>query len=306
MLAILATAIAVGYQRTADDRATNARTARTISEANRLAALSRTARSLDLTLLVAAQAMRTARTAGTEEGLFDALLTDRRATGISAIGGGVDEVVIGPDEPPSSGPRHRGADRRVLARRIQDQPTVLDEDSPWPWRSLRAATPWQQSPRTGRAAAGMSSPCSPRRERRSAPSRAKRPSADSPATSSSCLTDACSPSCSEGATTLGVAGLSHRPRCRARPPRPDAPDRGLRLATPRAAARFATDGSGVLVYADADHRIAWYLDLGTDEVTRLVPDERGVSSYELLSCQGPSCRPGPRSGDPLRRKRPAG
>ena len=57
-----------------------------MADANRLAALSTSARSLDLSLLLAAAAMETARTPNTEDGLFDALLTHRRATGVFSLG----------------------------------------------------------------------------------------------------------------------------------------------------------------------------------------------------------------------------
>ena len=66
-----------------------------VADANRLAALSTTARSLDVSLLLAAQAMETARTPNTEDGLFDALLTHRRATGVFSLGEGVSETAIG-------------------------------------------------------------------------------------------------------------------------------------------------------------------------------------------------------------------
>ena len=288
VLAILATVIAVGYQRTADDRATDARTARTISEANRLAALSRTARSLDLTLLLAAQAMRTARTAGTEEGLFDALLTHRRATGISAIGGGVDEVVIGPDERTLFAARVTG-EPTVVSWPVgsQDQPTVLDED----WPLALAVAP------SGDALATVT------------------PDWEGGGGHVISLFSAAGETVGtiEGEEAIGgfpsdivfmpdgrllavvLRGGDPRSEWRAYLTDLDV-ERGrhgpMRLiagsGSPRRelAARFATDGSGVLVHADADHRIAWYLDLGTDEVTRLVPDERGVSSYELLVVPG--------------------
>ena len=82
VLALLAVGFAVRYERSATSRATDARTARTIADANRLAALSTTARSLDLSLLLAAAAVRTADTPATRDGLLNALVGHRRATGV--------------------------------------------------------------------------------------------------------------------------------------------------------------------------------------------------------------------------------
>lgn len=97
VVALLAAGLAVGYQRSAEDRAAEARAARTVAVANRLAALSTAARSLDLSLLLAAAGMRTARTPVTEEGLFDALLTHRRATAVHFIGDQVEDTAVSAD-----------------------------------------------------------------------------------------------------------------------------------------------------------------------------------------------------------------
>ena len=86
VLTLVAAGLAAKFQQAADDRATEARTAGKVADANRLAALSTSARSLDLSLLLAAAAMETARTPNTEDGLFDALLTHRHATGVFSLG----------------------------------------------------------------------------------------------------------------------------------------------------------------------------------------------------------------------------
>jgi WD40 repeat protein len=96
-LALVATGIALVYQRTARDRATDAETAGRVADASRLAALSTTARSLDLSLLLAAAAMRTASTRATEDGLLTALVSHRRATGVFSVGDNVYETSLSPD-----------------------------------------------------------------------------------------------------------------------------------------------------------------------------------------------------------------
>ena len=97
VLTLVAAGLAARFQQAADDRATDARTAGKVADANRLAALSTSARSLDLSLLLAAAAMETARTPNTEDGLFDALLTHRHATGVFSLGEQVFETAIGAD-----------------------------------------------------------------------------------------------------------------------------------------------------------------------------------------------------------------
>ena len=97
VLTLVAAGFAAKFQRAADDRATDAQTAKQVADANRLAALSTTARSLDVSLLLAAAAMETARTPNTEDSLFDALLTHRHATGVFSIGEQVVETAIGAD-----------------------------------------------------------------------------------------------------------------------------------------------------------------------------------------------------------------
>ncbi|MET1060212.1 MAG: BTAD domain-containing putative transcriptional regulator, partial [Nocardioides sp.] len=77
VVALVATAVAAVYQRSAERRADEAETAQTIADANRIAAQSTGARSLDLSLLLAANALRTAVTPATEDGLLNALLVHR-------------------------------------------------------------------------------------------------------------------------------------------------------------------------------------------------------------------------------------
>ena len=97
VLTLVAAGLAARFQQAAVDRATEARTAEKVADANRLAALSTTARSLDLSLLLAAAAMETARTPNTEDSLFDALLTHRHATGVFSLGEAVSETAMGAD-----------------------------------------------------------------------------------------------------------------------------------------------------------------------------------------------------------------
>lgn len=85
-VALVAAGSAVRFQGAAEDRADEAAAAGTVADANRLAALSATTDSIDLSLLLAAAAMRTARTPSTEDGLLNALLTHRRATGVQDLG----------------------------------------------------------------------------------------------------------------------------------------------------------------------------------------------------------------------------
>ena len=66
--------------------AAEARAAGTAADANRLAALSASARSLDLSLLLAAAAVRTGVTPATRDGLLSALVEHRRATGVRQLG----------------------------------------------------------------------------------------------------------------------------------------------------------------------------------------------------------------------------
>jgi WD40 repeat protein len=86
VLAVVLAAVAVAFQRTATDRAAEAREASTDADANRLAALSSSARALDVSLLLAAAAVQTADTPATRDGLLNALVEHRRATGVTQLG----------------------------------------------------------------------------------------------------------------------------------------------------------------------------------------------------------------------------
>lgn len=79
-LALVAAAVAITYQRQASQRAADADASSLDADANRLAALSTSVRSLDMSLLLAAQAVRMSETPGTADGLLDALVEHRRAT----------------------------------------------------------------------------------------------------------------------------------------------------------------------------------------------------------------------------------
>ncbi|MFP5253071.1 MAG: hypothetical protein ACLGH4_04680 [Actinomycetes bacterium] len=95
VLALVAAVVAVAFQRTASERAEAARAAETVADANRLAAVASSARTLDVSLLLAAAALRTADTPATRDGLLNALIEHRRATGVSQIGReGIQETAI--------------------------------------------------------------------------------------------------------------------------------------------------------------------------------------------------------------------
>ena len=86
VLAMTAAGLATWYQQQADDRASEAAAASTASDANRLAALSRSVGSLDLSMLLAAAALRTADTPATQDGLLSSLVRHRRATQVVQLG----------------------------------------------------------------------------------------------------------------------------------------------------------------------------------------------------------------------------
>ncbi len=79
VLTVAATAMATGYQRQAENRALE-------SDANGLAALSKSVASLDLSLLLAAEALRSADTAATQDGMLTSLIQHRRATRVLQLG----------------------------------------------------------------------------------------------------------------------------------------------------------------------------------------------------------------------------
>lgn len=79
VLALVAAGLAVDYERAAQERAVQASAASVVADANRLAALSTTVGSLDVALLLAAQAVRLADTPETQDGLLAVLLEHGRA-----------------------------------------------------------------------------------------------------------------------------------------------------------------------------------------------------------------------------------
>ena len=132
VLALLAAGFAVRYQRSADSRATDAKTARTVADANRLAALSTTARSLDLSLLLAAAAVRTADTPATRDGLLNALAGHRRATGVFQVGEqGVTETAMSADGKTMYATQG-GASPRVVSWRTGSRRPPRTIDRWWP------------------------------------------------------------------------------------------------------------------------------------------------------------------------------
>lgn len=85
VLAVVAAATATYFERTASQRADEAAAATVEADANRLAALSRSVGSLDLSLLLAAQAAQMADTAATQDGLLSTLVRHRRAIRVAQL-----------------------------------------------------------------------------------------------------------------------------------------------------------------------------------------------------------------------------
>ncbi|MGY1617779.1 BTAD domain-containing putative transcriptional regulator [Geodermatophilus sp. SYSU D00691] len=85
VLALVATVLAVRFQRVADTRAGEAERIARVADANRLAALSAAEDRLDLSLLTAAQAVRLAGTREAEDQLLGTLLVRQRAIGVVAL-----------------------------------------------------------------------------------------------------------------------------------------------------------------------------------------------------------------------------
>jgi DNA-binding SARP family transcriptional activator/WD40 repeat protein len=88
VLALLASGLAFRYQRDADARARDA-------DANRLAALSTTAGTVDVSLLLAAQAMRLGKTPETEDALLAALVAHPRVVRAVQYSGGPEWALLG-------------------------------------------------------------------------------------------------------------------------------------------------------------------------------------------------------------------
>ena len=152
VLALVSAAVAVGFQRAATDRAREAGAAETVADANRLAALASSARTLDLSLLLATAALRTADTPATRDGLLNALIEHRRASGVRQIGReGIEEVAISPNGRTMMA-TVGGGQPRVLAWRTgsADPPRAIA--SWWPeslavspdGRTLVAAASWSR------------------------------------------------------------------------------------------------------------------------------------------------------------------
>lgn len=95
VLALVATGLAVRFQRDAAARASDATAAGTLAEANRLAALSTTVSSLDVSLLLAAEAAQAADTPETRDGLLAALVEHRRAVRVVQVGAPVTRMSLG-------------------------------------------------------------------------------------------------------------------------------------------------------------------------------------------------------------------
>ena len=93
----VATGLAVRFQRDAESRAADARAASTAAEADRLAALSHIVGSLDVSLLLAAQAVRMSDTPDTRAGLLSALVDHRRAVGVTRLGYAPTDLVLAND-----------------------------------------------------------------------------------------------------------------------------------------------------------------------------------------------------------------
>lgn len=85
VVALVAAGTAIGFQRSARDRADEAAAASTAADANRIAAQSGSVGALDLSLLLAAEAARTADTPATRGGLLGSLIAHRRATRVTQL-----------------------------------------------------------------------------------------------------------------------------------------------------------------------------------------------------------------------------
>ncbi len=97
VLALVAATGATWFQRQASDRATEAATVSNEADANRLAALSTSVRSLDRSLLLAAQARRIADTPATRDGLLTTLLAHDRAWHVLQLTGRPSSAALADD-----------------------------------------------------------------------------------------------------------------------------------------------------------------------------------------------------------------
>lgn len=97
VLALVAAGLATYFQREADTRADEAAAATNQAEANRLAQLSGTVAGLDTSLLLAVEALNTADTPATRDGLLGRLLEHRRAEQVMPIEGNVTTTALADD-----------------------------------------------------------------------------------------------------------------------------------------------------------------------------------------------------------------
>jgi WD40 repeat protein/DNA-binding SARP family transcriptional activator len=97
VLALVAAGLALRYQHDAATRANEATEASRLADANRLAALSKSVGSLDLSLLLAAQAAQMGDTTSTQDGLLSSIMEHRRATRVVQLAGQADDVELAAD-----------------------------------------------------------------------------------------------------------------------------------------------------------------------------------------------------------------
>jgi DNA-binding SARP family transcriptional activator/WD40 repeat protein len=97
VLALVAAGLATYFQREADTRADEAAAATVQADANRLAQLSGTVGGLDTSLLLAVEALNTADTPATRDGLFGGLLEHRRAQQVMPLEGNVSTTALADD-----------------------------------------------------------------------------------------------------------------------------------------------------------------------------------------------------------------
>lgn len=148
VLAVVAAATATYFQRTASQRADEAAAASVEADANRLAALSRSVGSLDLSLLLAAQAAQMADTAATQDGLLSTLVRHRRALRVAQLGAQPADLELAADGRTMFVARHTG----IVALDVEsageprpvnnwDQPTNIaaaqsaDVVAAWRWKA---------------------------------------------------------------------------------------------------------------------------------------------------------------------------
>ena len=149
VLALFAAGLALSYQHDAAARANEATAASTLADANRLAALSKSVGSLDLSLLLAAQAAQMADTSATRDGLLSSLVQHRRATRVIQLGAQADDVELAANGHVMFVARHTG----ILAGPVEpplglrqinnwDQPADIsasrsgDVVATWTWKKL--------------------------------------------------------------------------------------------------------------------------------------------------------------------------